>query len=201
MYTYTHYQQLQFDERGQIEALHKQGMSIRQIAQHIHRNLSTISREIQCGSAVQIDSQQHCTYSAYFAETEEAIYRKHRSSSTWHGLFSKCTFFTSLLTKALKAKPRVYSVDTFVHWFKQEYPDQICPSTPTVYRYIDDNRLSLRNQDLPMKLRRRIKHHGRHHDRTNKKVLSQSIELRPSTVENRSEFGHWEGDLVKANLH
>ena len=61
-----------------------------------------------------------------------------------------------------------------------------------------DQRLLLRNQDLPMKLRRRIKHHGRHHNRTNKKVLGQSIELRPSIVESRSEFGHWEGDLVKA---
>lgn len=31
--THTHYQQLQFNERGQIETLYKQGMSIRQIAQ------------------------------------------------------------------------------------------------------------------------------------------------------------------------
>ena len=89
-------------------------------------------------------------------------------------------------------------MDTFVHWFKQHYPGKVCPATPTVYRYIDDQRLPLRNQDLPMKLRRRIKHYGRHHDRTNKKIWGQSIELRPSIVEDRSEFGHWEGDLVKA---
>jgi IS30 family transposase len=196
--THTHYQQLQFDERGQIEALYEQGMSIRQIARRLHRNPSTISREIRRGTAVQIDSQQHCTYSAYFAETGEAVYRKHRSASVWSGLFSSCSFFINLLTKALKTKPRVYSVDTFVHWFKQNYPSEVCPSTSTVYRYINDQRLLLRNQDLPMKLRRRIKHHGRHHNRTNKKVLGQSIELRPSIVESRSEFGHWEGDLVKA---
>jgi IS30 family transposase len=189
-----HYQQLQFDERGQIEALYKQEMSIRQIAQCLHRNPSTISREIRRGTAIQIDSQRHCTYSAHFAETGEAVYHKHRSASVWRSLFSSCSFFINLLTKALKAKPRVYSVDTFVHWFNQNYPNEVCPSTSMVYRYINDQRLPLRNQDLAMKLRRRIKYHSR----TNKKVLGQSIELRPSIVESHSEFGHWESDLVKA---
>lgn len=56
----------------------------------------------------------------------------------------------------------------------------------------------MRNQDLPIKLRRRVKHAGKHHNRINKKILGKSIELRPASVEKRVEFGHWEGDLIKA---
>lgn len=196
--TAVHYQQLQASERGKIETLYNQGNSIRSIAASVHRNPSTISREIRRGTTTQIDSQGHKLYRAYFAETGEAVYRKHRKNSIYCGLFSKCEFFFEQLVQELKRHTRIFSVDTFVHWFKANYPDYPCPSTPTVYRYIDDNRLALRNQDLPMKLRRRDKHSGSHHNRKNKRVLGKSIEDRPSIVDDRTEIGHWEGDLVKA---
>uniref|UniRef100_UPI00384B4181 helix-turn-helix domain-containing protein n=1 Tax=Loigolactobacillus zhaoyuanensis TaxID=2486017 RepID=UPI00384B4181 len=43
----SHYRQLQFDERGQIEVLHNQGLSIRMIAEIVRRSPSTISRELR----------------------------------------------------------------------------------------------------------------------------------------------------------
>ncbi|AFR22918.1 Putative transposase [Lactobacillus helveticus R0052] len=107
-------------------------------------------------------------------------------------------FFKSL-PKALKAKPRVFSVDTYVHYFKAHYPGFPCPSTATVYRYIEAGKLpELHNYDLPMKLRRRVKRPNHRHARLNKKRLGQSIEDRPAVIRKRQELGHWEGDLVKA---
>lgn len=91
----------------------------------------------------------------------------------------------------------MHSVDTFIHQFKTNYPGVVCPSTPTVYRYIDDQRLAIRNSDLPAKLRRRVKRPGTKHHRINKKNLGHSIEERPTVVQARQEFGHWESDLVK----
>ncbi|WP_020089084.1 helix-turn-helix domain-containing protein, partial [Levilactobacillus parabrevis] len=41
------YQQLSAEERGQIEAFLKDHQSVRQIARNLHRNPSTISREIK----------------------------------------------------------------------------------------------------------------------------------------------------------
>lgn len=66
-----------------------------------------------------------------------------------------------------------------------------------MYRYIDDQRLAIRNSDLPAKLRRRVKRPGTKHHRINKKNLGHSIEERPTVVQARQELGHWEGDLVK----
>lgn len=40
------------------------------------------------------------------------------------------------------------SVDEFIGQFKLKFPDQFCPSMPTVYRYIDQGRLAIKNLDL-----------------------------------------------------
>jgi IS30 family transposase len=47
--------------------------------------------------------------------------------------------------------------------------------------------------DLPQKLRRKPK---KAKCRQHKKILGRSIDERPTNVENRDEFGHWETDLV-----
>ena len=106
-----HYQQLQSFERGQIESLTRLGFGVRQIASRLHRSPSTISRELKRGLTTQIDSQKHRSYQGYFAERGAAYYREQRAA----------VFFKSL-PKALKAKPRVFSVDTYVHYFKAHYP-------------------------------------------------------------------------------
>lgn len=47
--------------------------------------------------------------------------------------------------------------------------------------------------DLPEKLKRNTK---KDRIRKNKRILGDSIELRPQSVEFREEFGHWEADTV-----
>ncbi|WP_121978999.1 IS30 family transposase, partial [Lentilactobacillus raoultii] len=175
------------------------GFGVRQIASQLHRSPSTISRELKRGLTTQIDSQKHCSYEGYFAERGAANYREQRAKCHPRGLLQRAAVFFKSLPKALKAKPRVFSVDTYVHYFKAHYPGFPCPSTATVYRYIEAGKLSeLHNYDLPMKLRRRVKRPSHRHARLNKKRLGQSIEDRPAVVQKRQELGHWEGDLVKA---
>mgnify|MGYP002397285528 FL=1 len=192
----SHYRQLQFDERGQIEVLHNQGLSIRMIAEIVRRSPSTISRELRRGLTTQI-GPNHKSYQAYFAETGQAIRKKQRANSRPIGMLAKSPQFFAKLTVALRQRPRVHSVDSFVHYFKNHYPELSCPCTSTVYRYIDRGATELRNSDLPKKLSQRLKRPGRHHDRLNKRILGQSIEERPVEINERQVLGHWEGDLVK----
>ncbi|WP_156656227.1 helix-turn-helix domain-containing protein, partial [Secundilactobacillus malefermentans] len=159
------YHQLNFAERGRIEALRGLDWSIRRIAKTLHRNPSTISRELKRGTTTQFNASTRIFEQSYLAETGEAVYRKHRLNSCYSGLFDHCHLFCNALATALKVRPRMHSVDTFVHQFKTNHPGIVCPSTPTVYRYIDDQRLAIRNSDLPAKLRRRVKRPGTKHHR------------------------------------
>ncbi|NRO83011.1 hypothetical protein IMAU20062_01515 [Lactobacillus helveticus] len=65
--------------------------------------------------------------------------------------------------------------------------------TRTLYNYVDQGWLAIRNSDLPEKLKRNTKIHRVH---KNKKKLGRSIEERPKEINDRKESGHWECDLV-----
>ena len=190
------YNQLSPEERGKLEELHNLHFSCRQIAKALKRAPSTISRELKRGTVRQLKAESK-PFVNYFAETGSAIYKENRSRCHSKSLLESCFFFFQKLAEALKQRPRIESIDSFIGYFKIRYPNVKCPSTPTVYRYIDDGKLEIKNIDLPAKLRRKTKSNHKAHTRKNKKILGISIEERPGIVETRSEFGHWEGDLVK----
>src|SRR5690606_30552659 len=64
--------------RGQIQALHKQGKTLKAIADEIGCHKSTISRELKRGSVTQrrSDLSEH---TVYFPDTGQAVYEKNRS--------------------------------------------------------------------------------------------------------------------------
>ena len=57
--------------------------------------------------------------------------------------------------------------------------------TKTLYNYVDQGLIGIKNIDLPEKVRRNTK---REKVRKNKRILGDSIELRPESVELRKEF-------------
>lgn len=192
-----HFSQLSEAERGEIQALLDAGITgITQIARLIKRDKSTVSREIKRGSTLQRDSSYRL-HKHYFADTAQIYHDKRRTKCYQRRPLKHYAVFLCLLTKAFKAKFDATSIDEFVGWFKQAMPDYPCPSTPTVYRYIDHGLLSISNIDLPMKLKRRQHNHRSHGHHPNRKHLGNSIEQRPKEVENRQVPLHWEGDLVK----
>ena len=65
--------------------------------------------------------------------------------------------------------------------------------TKTLYNYVDLGLPPIRNIDLPEKLRRNTKVKR---VCENRKILCRSIEERPKIVDLRTEFGHWENDIV-----
>ena len=65
--------------------------------------------------------------------------------------------------------------------------------TKTLYNYIDYGLLQIKSIDLPVRVSRRTK---KQRVRKNKRILGRSIEERPEDIDKRTEFGHWEIDLV-----
>ncbi|AXY26238.1 hypothetical protein CL176_09645 [Suicoccus acidiformans] len=92
---------------------------------------------------------------------------------------------------------RVHSVDSYVHSYRREHPDEKAPCTKTLYTYIDLNLLEVRNIDLPRKVTMRKRKYKPSEPRgSNKKKLGTSINQRDPDVLSRQEFGHWELDLI-----
>lgn len=191
-----HYHQLTSEQRGQIEDLHDLGLTNLAIANKLHYHRSTIGRELKRGSVRQRNSD-YFLYHHYFGETAQIKHDQRRLKCHRHSLLKHDQFFFKLLTKQFKQRFNTTSVDEFIGQFKLKFPNQPCPSTPTVYRYIDQGRLAIKNLDLPQKLSRRLKRTHHSHSRKAVKYLGTSIEKRPQSIDKRQHPFDWEGDLVK----
>lgn len=112
-----HYKQLTMQERGQIEAFRslEPAMSMSEIVRRLNRDKSTISREIKRGTTLQMKTKRR-PFTTYLADTGAAIYIRNRAHCHPKTRVEQCPDFYAQLVGALSQRPRVYSVDSFVHW-------------------------------------------------------------------------------------
>jgi len=179
-------------ERGMIGALQKEGRSINYIAKVLGRAPSTISREIRRGTTTQLRSDL-TTYKTYFPETGQAVYEKNRQNSGCkYKLAEAEEFIIYAEEKILNEK---WSPDAVTGACKVDpaWRNKVMVCTKTLYNYIDQGLIKVRNIDLQLKTHRRIR---KSHNNKNRRVLGTSIEQRPEYIEQRKEFGHWEIDTV-----
>lgn len=177
-------------ERGSIYSLLKEGFTPSSIATKLGRHRSTIYREIERGNTVQKRTNL-TTYKTYFPETGLAVYEKNRSHC---GKKSKLLEVEAFLIyaeeKILKDK---WSPDVVVGKAKLSMDRSGMVCTKTLYNYIDQRLLKIRNMDLLLKIHRKPR---KNVNRANKRIYGESISQRPKAIEERNEFGHWEIDTV-----
>ena len=181
-------------ERGKIEAFLSEGLKPAEIARRLGRSRSTISREIKCGTTKQVKqvNGKKIYFDHYFADLAQRRYVEGQQGIYYLKLEKVSEHFLKAFEEAMKASPRVHSVDSFVYAYKEEHPSEIVPSTKTLYNYIHQGLLAIKAIDLPkaVRLRKKTK------KRSSTKHLGVSIEERPETINDRSVFGHWEIDSV-----
>ena len=191
------FKHLTSERRGMIEAYVKEGRTQQEIADKLGVSQSTISRELKRGKTQQRDYQGNY-YQTYLAESGSRVYRENRENS--HGKGSEAfdtAFFTTLEEALLAPKAeRIFSVDTFVVHYRRNHPLEKVPCTKTVYRYINQGILKIRNIDLPMQVRMRPRKSKAKPKGYNSRIAGRSIETRCESVLSREAFGHWELDLV-----
>ena len=189
------YKHLSEAERGEIKAYLSVGLKPAEIVRRLGRNRSTITREINRGSITQVKkvNGQKVYYQHYYADAAHNRYRHAREASYYLKLDSVSDDFLRAFTEAMREKPRVHSVDTFVHTYRLQHVDAVVPSTKTLYNYIHQGLLEIKVIDLPRAVRIRKKFTKRP---STKKHLGKSIEERPEEINNRSRFGDWEIDSV-----
>ncbi len=143
------------------------GKKTAEIARLLGCHRSTISREIKRGSVAQVQDKNG----------KRTYYQVYFADSGQRVYEENCK--NSVYLKLDQCSPRF---------------TEIIPSTKTNYRYIGAGLISIKPIDLPKMVSIRKRSNSKF--KVNKKTLGKSIEERPEVINNRSEFGHWEIDLI-----
>lgn len=185
--TYKHFTQ---EDRYQISILLKKGHSQEDIADVLEKNHSSVNREINRNSVGGV-------YNPKKAQTKSVI---KRAKSKYQCMkIVKHQNFIDFITIGLKDS----------HWTPEEIAGRwngehhldangtkMIISAPSIYKYLYSNR----GQSLCKFLvsRRYTKKKRKEGGKTKRQMIPNriSIEQRPVIINDRSEFGHWEGDTL-----
>jgi IS30 family transposase len=165
------------------------GSSIREIARHLHRTTSTVSREVARHGGRPV-------YRAYDADQQ-----------AWNAaLRPKCCVLAvnSELRDVVASKLILdWSPEQIAGWLKAQYPndESMRVSHETIYRSLFIQARGVLKKELMDHLRskrrmRRSRHASEHGHSRGQIVDAISIRERPAEAEDRAIPGHWEGDLL-----
>ena len=184
---------LSLEERGMIQALHRQGLSLRGIAAMVGCAHTTVFYELRRGTPERKSSRGRTPQ--YTAKRGQKAYTEHRKNSRKPCKIDHddCEPFIQWMTEQICKEH--WSLDACVGYAKRNRlftPEQI-PCTKTLYNMLWAKKLPLSLFDMPRTLGRK-----RHRKwvRRNKRMKGRSIEERPAVVNDGTEIGHWEVDTV-----
>lgn len=193
------YSHLKESERFKIEVLLADEKPVVEIARLLKRHRSTIYHEINRGtvSRVQYDLTEKAVYRADVGQREHMKRGKNKERSLKIGKDKELEEFIRFWLVEKKFSPD--AVIGKIRFEGLRFAGMIC--TKTLYNYIDAEIFSgISNKNLWQKRnksKRKYKPVGRI-SRTNR--MCRSIEKRPKAAEDRSDYGHWEGDTIKGPL-
>ena len=178
-------------ERGQIQLLYLEGLSPYAIGNRLVRASNTIRNELRRGTVSQIKGNK--IVMIYYPDTGQLVYEANRNNCGTKFKFLQCETFIKHTAELFFNKDQSLDAICGAARRNKSFPQSQMVCTKTLYNYVDAGLLTIANIDLPLKVKRstkttRIRHH--------KKKLGTSIDERPATINDRSEFGHWEIDTV-----
>lgn len=180
------YSHLTIEERTCIYQFNNLGMSIRKIAEALHRSSSTISRELRRNASV--TDQHHPKSKRYFPIKAHENYQERRSRCKRRPKFNQETL-KYVETRILEK----WSPDQIAHRPSAEI--STIPSMSTIYRWIRKKilpKVSMRSLRRKGNFKRPAEARGRFNDR------GRTIKKRPKEIYKRIELGHWEADTVES---
>jgi len=185
---------LSLEEREEISRGIASNLSIREIAFHLDRSPSTISREVNKNGG-------RLDYRAAKAD-KNAWLNALRPKRCKLAIYPKLAVITE---KKLRLK---WSPEQIAGWLKKTYPndDSMNVSHETIYRSLFIQARGVLKKELQQLLRskrtiRRSKSTSLKGDGLGRIPNAVSIRERPAEVEDRAVPGHWEGDLIEGSQY
>ena len=181
---------LNYEERVAIKLRLKDGWSAYRIAKYeLHCSLNTVLNEIRRGTVLLYGGK----VARYSPKVGQNAYNENRLRSRKRCQAKEKSRFLQYTQQHFREDG--WSLDACVgralNQDRFSRSEVVC--TKTLYNYVSAGCLCVKNIDLPEKLKRKPR---KERPKENKRILGRSIEERPKEVENRTEFGHWECDLV-----
>lgn len=173
------YHHLSHEERYQISALLKAGLTPSQISVNLGRHKSTICREIKRNSGLRgYRPRQACLLA------EDRSFHSRNARQITHADWS-CV--------------KTYLKD---QWSPEQIASEVAISHETIYRHVYADKAS--GGDLYKSLRcqrKRRKRYAGGRDRRGQILGRRPISERPKYIEERRQIGHWEGDTLIGKRH
>lgn len=139
-------------QRGQIQALIEQRIPKVHIAKQIGIARSTLYEELKRGTVDQMRSDL-TYYKRYFADTGQLVYMRRREASRKPFKLSTAAPFLKYLEKEVLQNK--FSPDSICGRAKLQSMFPVILCTKTIYNYIALGLISIKNIDLPLRIRRR----------------------------------------------
>lgn len=185
-----HFKHLTPFQRGQIQAFMKQKLPKAQIARILGISRSTLYYELKRGTVEQLDYNLNVKH-VYFADTGQLVYNERRKNSKKPLYIHAAHDFLRHVEREIKEKR--LSPDAIRGEAAKFNRFPVIVSTKTIYNYISKRLIDVKNIDLPLRVRLKTK---KRTSRKHRRILGASIEERPTTINERLEFGHWEIDTI-----
>lgn len=187
------FQHLTIEKRAQIEILLRMKIPKIQIARMVGIARSTLYNELARGNVEQMDSELR-QHTRYFSDVGQRVYKEHRENSRPPLKLIRAHEFVAYAERQMLEEK--LAPETICGMVRRNgiFEETVCAKT--LYNYIDQCLLKVRNIDLLLKVKRKPRIH---HNRQHKQLYGMSIEERPEAVNKREEFGHWEIDTVVGN--
>lgn len=184
---------LSVSQRETLEAMIEQGYSITSIANILKKHRSTIYREIQRGKVAYIDTR-HSGYlptEAYSYQAGQYRYEKHRKACKKVSYLTREPQLKAYLDRHLNKQDG--SPEVIYSKLIKDNSFKVIPCVKTIYRWVDQKKLKIRNIDL---LRKSSLKPRKTSVQTAFRVFGRSIEERPGDINTRETFNHWEVDTI-----
>ena len=175
------YIHLTIEERTSIAHLHKQGISLRQIAITIGRNVSTIKRELDRNYTPNKKGDND-----YYPYSSQKRYEERKSEA--HNIIQFPLEVIQIIEQRIK---ETWSPEQIAAYYKNDG----FPCYKTIYKWINEGIIINGNKSL---LRRKGK--GGWYETRGKQNRGKSIRKRDKRIYKRADYGHKELDTVVSGL-
>lgn len=187
------YKHLNYVEKTQIERWHNiEKKACSEIAKILDKSVRTIQREIKRGLVKNLTSELVEIW-VYSAEISEQKYRYNMTAKGPNIKLDANYKLVEYIERGIKKEKK--SPEILVEEIKrkkEEFGNIVCAKTirNCIYKKI----LNLTTKDMIYKKEYKEKNKEKIH--CSKVPAEKSIDFRPNEANDRSEYGHWEGDLV-----